>query len=354
MKRLCLREAARMAVLSRGCRGFYRSRLSQEQARLLGLLGRGLGRSITGPQIRFLLRFIQDAVRGCLFREHWETTSLAGIRNKKQKICVDPTGRRLAGRSGSGCLEVRLEWHMSEKFGEAGQLDGQARETRPHCAILTPGGYLIGIHWGQFHEKYVWGGYDRLPTDLAEVSIDFRDYRIVGVNDDDELVRALLLCTSLFILEKGFKARRTVWDVVPSDCAQQGRQRGKDADNAPCAVYIERAPRVVAVELSAVKGKGAEELSVLAGMQGLVEGAQARGYFHVGPNGVPRPSCNTYREGVPSIEIPWSANLQRRSIRERITQPGTGAVFLVRVKTDTDGGLEAEGVIPWPEEQIVN
>lgn len=320
VKRLSLREAARFAMLSRGCRSFYRSRLSQRQARLLEVLQKGVPGRITGPQLGFLRRLLCDALRGRLFGANIDRF----MGGPKRPFYIDSEGKRLRRRSVPGCMEVFLGWDWNVENRGPGHPEVWT-QTLPWFIFRTPGGVRIEVSGDA---DLIWDERDRLPLNLADFLLRIEYYQ----SDDVDWVCALVQAVSLFVFEKGFEEREDRWAAIPKS-AGRGRQKTR--------VLIERAPRVLAVQLrQGCNMQGTAEGRALEGMQGLVAGAKACGYFHVGP----------YLNGAgPSDD---RANLalalkRRELIKKDIACEGAGAVLLVRVVSGA--GFEAEGVIPCQE-----
>jgi hypothetical protein len=325
VKRLWLREAARLATLSRGCRQFFRARLNPEQAGLLEVLQKGVPGRMSGPQLGFLRQLVCDAIRGRLFSVHRESS--APVSPSMHDFCIDSEGQRLQGRrSNSECLEVFLGWHERVKHQGPGQPDVWVL-TLPNCRVKIPGGASIKISWTTGWPLNPW---DRVPTNLAELSVSFEHCK----DNDADWLRALLLAISLFVFEEGFAEREERWKAVP----------GGSCKGLKTKILIECAPRIVSVLLHAdANQEGTDELRLLAGMQGLVQGTQARGFFHVGPNRENRFRALLAEED----EERQAASEQRKLIENGIRRAGASAILLLRVVNN--GGFEAEGVVPHHE-----
>lgn len=330
VSRLPVWDAARVATLSSECLEFFRSRLSLEQAHLLGVLVRGVPGRITGQQMRFLRRLLKDAVRGRLLSSHWEGAVPADP--TEQRFCIDAFGERKNGGWGAqlprcwdrGCLVVTLGWIEEERHMVQGQHLYRVHAL-PYCWVTTPAGPSIDISKGRQRLNK----YDKVPMSLADLSVFFRQQ---GCHDAQWL-RALLLGISLFALEKQFEESVNKW---------KGSRRRPNRRE----VLYETAPRVVALSFDTGNGQGAEELRVLKGMRGLAEGAGAFACYHVGHNLLPRQLSTTYQGWTDAKSAMYDAAKRGRGpIEEHVARPGTGAVLLVRVVNNWRAGVEEDGVI---------
>lgn len=129
---LPLRVAAKMAPISSACRNRLRSRLSPQQARLLGILGTGVRGRITVPQLEFLFGLIKAAFQGRLLATHWKAKWSCTERERTRVFYISPKGRRLRMPIVPGSMKVELEAWLTETFTKPWLWT-------PWCRVTAPG-----------------------------------------------------------------------------------------------------------------------------------------------------------------------------------------------------------------------
>lgn len=347
VNRLCLREAARLATVSRVWRQFFLSSISPEVAPLLDVLRRGVPGRITGPQLRFLLRLIQDALCGRLFSWYGPTGGREPPEDPRwgfgRRFFIDAEGRLWTRDLRLGCTKVYLGWRYTWQVHRTEGRQKIVVHTLPHCKVSVPGGALVEILGGRPKRHWSVGPLDRLPGHLANLTVYFEGCQV----GDGEWVRSLMLGISLFIFEKGFEEREVTWEAVRRAGCTARRKTGSYR-RRKTKTRIERAPRVVSVRIGEEDRVGAEEWRrVLAGMQGPLAAPHTFAYYHVGPRDLEQSLFHIEQEWLAAWDrLKYLAYLRRRLIWERIRAPGSGAILLVRVVSSTDSGIEAECVIP--------